>query len=94
MLFDLRQFKIVFIDNKKYISNNMYLQKCNNYCFDEEDAIKLAKKIIKDRKLQCFINPNNHEESIVITDVAKGSYLICFLMVYFISFIALMAEVY
>ena len=75
-----------FIDNKKYISDNMFLQKCNQYYF-EDDAKSLVKTLVKDSKIKCFVNPKNFEQSIVITDVRKDSYLVWFLMTYFMSFV-------
>jgi len=75
-----------FMDDIKYVSDKMFLAKCGQY-YLEGEAKELVKKLVKNDKLSCYINPDNHEQSVVIVDIKKESYFVWFFMTFFMSIV-------
>ena len=73
-----------FIDDIKYVSDKMFLAKCGQYYLEDESKA-LVKKLVKHDKMNCYVNPDNYEQSIVIVDIKKKSYLAWFVMTFFMS---------
>ncbi|MEJ2372781.1 MAG: hypothetical protein P8Y16_03120 [Sulfurimonas sp.] len=79
------------LNDKSYISDRVFFQKCNAY-YSEEEAKQMARDLIdRDRKVKCYVNPQNHEESILTKYVQPPSYLLYGIIIYFPSFISIIA---
>jgi len=79
------------IDNHKYMSDRVFLQTCSTSLL-EEKARQMAKSLIDENdKITCYVNPLNHEESVVSDHVEEESYLMWGLLIFFPSFIFIMS---
>ena len=70
------------IDEKEHYSNRLFWRKCSYYG-SEDEATALAKNLIDGNKVTCYVNPKNHDESILIPDVPKQSYVFAALITFF-----------
>jgi len=81
------------IDEQKYVSDKVFLKTCSRLD-SEQEAKSLAKKLIHDNKVRCYVNPDNHSQSILVRETqVKPEYFLMALMMFFISFIFIASDV-
>ncbi|MHC3994182.1 hypothetical protein ACXWTF_05090 [Thiomicrolovo sp. ZZH C-3] len=80
------------IESQKYRSDQLFLKKCSRIDFEDE-AKSLAKHLIHNGKVRCYVNPNDHSQSILIRESQlKPEYFLTALMMFFISFIFIASD--
>jgi hypothetical protein len=73
------------VDGQTYISDNMYLLKCNGYYWEDE-AKELAQKFVNQKTINCFVNPEDYTQSFLIRNEENGSYILTAVVMFFFSY--------
>lgn len=81
------------VEDTQYISDNVFFKKCTRIDTHDE-AVALAKTLISDKRVRCFVNPDDHSQSFLLPEFQDPHYFLMGLMFFFLSFIVSYVELF